>query len=89
MEYGGRLGTQDATRFLCDALSVLRCGMKAQDECGAPVVHRTGTGVGFRYFAQRAAPTLALPVTRATLDDGRVEVYATGPEEKVSQLATS
>ena len=44
-------------------------------------------GVGFRYFAQRAADDLGLTGYVRNLDDGRVEVYATGPEEKLSELA--
>src|ERR1039458_1425508 len=44
-------------------------------------------GVGFRYFAQRAAAGLGLTGYARNLDDGRVEVYAAGPEDKLSQLA--
>ena len=44
-------------------------------------------GVGFRYFAQRAASELGLTGYTRNLDDGRVEVYAVGPEEKLSELA--
>ena len=44
-------------------------------------------GVGFRYFAQHAATTLGLTGYTRNLDDGRVEVYAVGPEEKLSELA--
>jgi acylphosphatase len=44
-------------------------------------------GVGYRYFAQRAAAGLGLTGYARNLDDGRVEVYAAGPEEKLSQLA--
>lgn len=44
-------------------------------------------GVGFRYFAQRAAVELGLTGYARNLDDGRVEVYAVGPEEKLSELA--
>jgi acylphosphatase len=43
--------------------------------------------VGFRYFAQRAAAELGLTGYARNLDDGRVEVYAAGPEEKLSQMA--
>ena len=43
-------------------------------------------GVGFRYFAQREAAELGLTGYARNLDDGRVEVYAAGPEEKLSQL---
>ena len=44
-------------------------------------------GVGYRYFAQRAAHELGLTGFARNLDDGRVEVYAVGPEDKLSQLA--
>jgi acylphosphatase len=44
-------------------------------------------GVGFRYFAQRAAEALGLGGYVRNLDDGRVEVYAVGPEAKLSELA--
>jgi acylphosphatase len=44
-------------------------------------------GVGFRYFAQHAATTLGLTGYTRNLDDGRVEVYAVGPEAKLSELA--
>jgi len=44
-------------------------------------------GVGFRYFAQRAAADLKLAGYARNLDDGSVEVYAVGPEDKLAQLA--
>ena len=44
-------------------------------------------GVGYRYFAQRAAVELGLTGYTRNLDDGRVEVYAAGPAAKLSQLA--
>jgi acylphosphatase len=44
-------------------------------------------GVGYRYFAQRAAADLGLSGYARNLDDGRVEVYATGPETKLSEFA--
>ena len=44
-------------------------------------------GVGFRYFAQRAAAELDLRGYVRNLDDGRVEVYAVGPEDKLADLA--
>ena len=44
-------------------------------------------GVGYRYFAQHAASALGLSGYARNLDDGRVEVYAIGPEEKLSELA--
>jgi acylphosphatase len=44
-------------------------------------------GVGYRYFAQRAAVELGLTGYARNLDDGRVEVYAVGPVAKLSELA--
>jgi len=44
-------------------------------------------GVGFRYFAQRAAWDLGLTGYTRNLDDGRVEVYAVGPEAQLSRLS--
>jgi len=44
-------------------------------------------GVGYRFFAQRAAESLGLAGYVRNLDDGRVEVYAVGPEKKLSELA--
>jgi acylphosphatase len=46
-------------------------------------------GVGYRYFAQRAAAELGLTGYVRNLDDGRVEVYAVGPSKKLDQLAGS
>lgn len=44
-------------------------------------------GVGYRYFAQHAAVTLGLTGYAHNLDDGRVEVYAAGPEDRLSEMA--
>ncbi|MGD0498541.1 MAG: acylphosphatase [Bryobacteraceae bacterium] len=44
-------------------------------------------GVGYRYFAQHAASALGLTGYARNLDDGRVEVYAAGPEDKLSEMA--
>jgi acylphosphatase len=44
-------------------------------------------GVGYRYFAQRAAAELELAGYARNLDDGRVEVYAVGPAGKLAELA--
>jgi acylphosphatase len=44
-------------------------------------------GVGFRYFAQRAAVALGLAGYTRNLDDGRVEVYAAGPAPAIAELA--
>jgi acylphosphatase len=43
-------------------------------------------GVGFRYFAQRAASGLGLAGYARNLAGGSVEVYAAGPEEKLDKL---
>ena len=43
-------------------------------------------GVGFRYFVQRAAVELGLTGYAKNLDDGRVEVYAAGPGQKLAEL---
>jgi acylphosphatase len=44
-------------------------------------------GVGFRYFALRAAEQLGVRGYTRNLDDGRVEVYAVGTREQLSELA--
>ena len=44
-------------------------------------------GVGYRYFAQRAAVELGLTGYTRNLDDGRVEVYAAGPVDRLNELA--
>lgn len=44
-------------------------------------------GVGYRYFAERAATDLGLTGYARNLDDGRVEVYAVGPVAKLAQLS--
>ena len=51
------------------------------------LVHGRVQGVGFRYFVERAAQQLGLNGYARNLDDGRVEVYAAGPAEKITQLA--
>ena len=43
-------------------------------------------GVGFRFFVQRVASDLGLRGTVRNLADGRVEVYAMGEEEALTQL---
>jgi acylphosphatase len=43
-------------------------------------------GVGFRYFTQDEAERLGLGGFVRNLRDGRVEVYAIGPAEKLSRL---
>jgi acylphosphatase len=44
-------------------------------------------GVGYRYFAQHAATSLNLSGYACNLDDGRVEVYATGSPAALDELA--
>ena len=44
-------------------------------------------GVGYRYFAQYAASSLNLSGYAQNLDDGRVEVYASGPPASLDELA--
>ncbi len=43
-------------------------------------------GVGFRWFVQRAADSLGLRGYVRNMRDGRVEVLAEGPAEKVEAL---
>lgn len=43
-------------------------------------------GVGFRYFVQNKAASLGVTGWARNLDDGRVEVYASGNEKQLSDL---
>jgi acylphosphatase len=43
-------------------------------------------GVGYRYFAQRRAEEIGLHGWARNLDDGRVEVYATGTPGQLDEL---
>ncbi len=43
-------------------------------------------GVGYRFFAERAALDLGLKGYVRNLPDGRVEVYATGDEHSLEEL---
>jgi acylphosphatase len=44
-------------------------------------------GVGFRYFVQHTATALGLDGWVRNLDDGSVEVYASGTAEELDALA--
>ena len=44
-------------------------------------------GVGFRYFAERAAEELGVSGYARNLADGRVEVYAIGATEQLDRLS--
>jgi acylphosphatase len=46
-------------------------------------------GVGFRYFAQAKATELGLDGWARNLDDGRVEVYATGNADRLNDLGAA
>ncbi len=52
-------------------------------------VSGTVQGVGFRYFVQNKAHEHGLSGWARNLDDGRVEVYAVGPQKSLSQLAAA
>jgi len=52
-------------------------------------IRGTVQGVGFRYFVQRQASALALKGWTRNLDNGDVEVYATGPENRLAELASA
>ena len=61
--------------------------MAAKQDARRWLVRGRVQGVGYRYFAQRAAESLGLAGYVRNLDDGRVEVYALGPEKKLAELA--
>lgn len=50
------------------------------------LVKGTVQGVGYRFFARRAALRLGLTGFTKNLDDGRVEVYAIGTVESLAAL---
>ena len=49
----------------------------------------TVQGVGFRFFAQNKAAELSLAGWARNMDDGRVEVYAVGTPQRLSDLASA
>ena len=51
------------------------------------LVNGTVQGVGFRYFVEAKASALGLSGWVRNLEDGRVEVYAVGPEPALNDLA--
>jgi acylphosphatase len=63
--------------------------MKASKRINARrwLVHGRVQGVGYRWFVQKSAGELGLRGYARNLDDGRVEVYAAGPETKLAELA--
>ena len=46
-------------------------------------------GVGFRYWVCRQAEPLGLAGSATNLADGRVEVVAEGPRDRVAELVTA
>lgn len=46
-------------------------------------------GVGFRFFVEKKAKQLGVSGWVRNLDDGRVEVYAVGTSEELSELAAA
>ena len=67
---------------------MLTSGMAAKDlDARRWYIRGRVQGVGYRYFAQSAAAELGLTGYARNLDDGRVEVYAVGPAQKVAELS--
>lgn len=46
-------------------------------------------GVGFRYFVEKQASRLGVSGWVRNLDDGRVEIYAVGTPDRLSDLAAA
>lgn len=46
-------------------------------------------GVGFRYYAEHAASQVGVSGWVRNLDDGRVEVYAVGSQDQLSEFAAA
>ena len=53
------------------------------------LIEGTVQGVGFRFFVQHKATALGLSGWTRNLDDGRVEVYATGEAEHLADLGAA
>ena len=53
------------------------------------LVSGTVQGVGFRFFVQQKATPLGLAGWARNLEDGRVEGYASGPKERLNDLAAA
>ena len=49
----------------------------------------TVQGVGFRFFVQNKASALGVSGWTRNLDDGRVEVFASGSPDRLSDLAAA
>jgi acylphosphatase len=66
----------------------LRAALAVHNSEGARRFYVSGMvqGVGYRYFAQRAAQRLGLVGYVRNLGDGRVEVYAIGDSGALAQL---
>jgi acylphosphatase len=67
------------------------CAEKAVQESKAAkryFVSGTVQGVGYRYFAQRIARRLGVAGFVRNLNDGRVEVYAVGTANRLTELKT-
>ena len=60
--------------------------MREKQEARRYYVSGMVQGVGYRYFAQRAAEQLGVAGYAKNLCDGRVEVYAAGPPKVLAAL---
>jgi len=81
---GGASGSDKITRLQMSESSV----HEGKGSLQARLYRVSGTvqGVGFRYFASRAARRLGVTGYAKNLRDGRVEVYAIGTPAKLSAL---
>jgi len=61
--------------------------MRRQKMARRYVVRGIVQGVGYRYFATHTASRIGVAGYVRNLDDGNVEVYATGTAEQLSELA--